>query len=138
MTYCLLLCHVSNSPLVLHSQHGYLAELVFLVLFEDLLLPLRRESDHHLLLKSLVLPSLDLHGVVVLLLDLKLFGLFTKQCKKTVFTKCRCAIESYGSLDYMRQVPHHDVQVFKAPSFHEFTVEPLYNSHQWGMNFWPL
>ena len=70
LIYSLLLSHVGYGPLVLHSQHSYLPQLLLFGLFQNLFLPLRRKSGHHLLLEGLVLPGLDLYRVIVLFLNL--------------------------------------------------------------------
>ena len=74
-THRLLLCHVSNGPLILHSEHGNLPHLLFLSLPHDLPVPLLGYRGDHLLLQLLILPLLYPHRVMVLLLDLYLLGL---------------------------------------------------------------
>lgn len=81
--YRLLLGHVRNSPLILHRQHRYLPQLLFLGLLQDFLLPLCRQSRHHLLLKGFILSRLDLDCVIVLLLDLQFLVLWRDAAENT-------------------------------------------------------
>ena len=74
-THSLLLGHVRNCPLILHGQHGYLPHLLLLGLLQEVPVPVLGHSGHNLLLVLLVLPLLDAHCVMELLLYLRLLHL---------------------------------------------------------------